>query len=130
MRLTSDQVSTILGTASRLSGEDAVVYLFGSRVDDRARGGDVDLLIEPPQGLTLLERARLKLELEDGLGLPVDVISQARDAEPTPLGGAQQRYLIRSPVVGWLGALAFSAAAWQLAARDEWIGSELCSKRT
>lgn len=39
-----------------------------------------------------------------------------------PLCGAQQRYLIRAPVVGWLGALAFSAAAWQLAARDEWIG--------
>jgi hypothetical protein len=39
-----------------------------------------------------------------------------------PLCGAQQRYLIRSPVVGWLGVLAFSAAAWQLAARDAWIG--------
>ena len=44
-----------------------------------------------------------------------------------PLGGgalcgAQQRYLIRSSRVGWLGALAFSAAAWQLAARDDWIG--------
>ena len=39
-----------------------------------------------------------------------------------PLCGAQQRYLIRSPVVGWLGALAFSAAAWQLKARDDWIG--------
>jgi hypothetical protein len=38
-----------------------------------------------------------------------------------PLCGAQQRYLIRSPVVGWLGAVAFSAAAWQLKARDEWI---------
>ncbi len=84
MRLTSDQVSTILGTALRLSGEDAVVYLFGSRLDDRARGSDVDLLIETPQGLTLLERARLKMELENGLGLPVDVLTQARDAEPTP----------------------------------------------
>jgi hypothetical protein len=39
-----------------------------------------------------------------------------------PLCGAQQRYLIRSPIVGWLGALAFSAAAWQVAARDDWIG--------
>jgi len=38
-----------------------------------------------------------------------------------PLCGAQQRYLIRSPI-GWLGGLAFSAAAWHLAARDEWIG--------
>ncbi|RKT45755.1 nucleotidyltransferase family protein [Thiocapsa rosea] len=61
-----------------------MVYLFGSRLDDRARGGDFDLLIETTQGLTLLERARLKLELEEGLGLPVDVISRARNAEPTP----------------------------------------------
>jgi hypothetical protein len=38
-----------------------------------------------------------------------------------PLCGAQQRYLIQSPI-GWLGALAFSAAAWHLAARDAWIG--------
>jgi hypothetical protein len=39
-----------------------------------------------------------------------------------PLCGAQQRYLIRGEAVGWLGGLAFSAAAWQLQARDEWIG--------
>jgi hypothetical protein len=52
MRLTSDQILSILGTALRLSGEDAVVYLFGSRLDDWARGGDVDLLIETTQGLT------------------------------------------------------------------------------
>jgi hypothetical protein len=39
-----------------------------------------------------------------------------------PLCGAQIRYLIRSPRYGWLGGLAFSAAAWRLAARDRWIG--------
>lgn len=39
-----------------------------------------------------------------------------------PLCGAQMRYLIRSPVYGWVGAAAFSAAAWRLAARDQWIG--------
>jgi len=39
-----------------------------------------------------------------------------------PLCGAQLRYLIRSRQQQWLGGLAFSAAAWQLAARDEWIG--------
>jgi hypothetical protein len=39
-----------------------------------------------------------------------------------PLCGAQQRYLIRGETAGWLGGLAFSAAAWQLRARDEWIG--------
>lgn len=39
-----------------------------------------------------------------------------------PLCGAQLRYLVRSPQRGWLGGLAFSAAAWRLRARDRWIG--------
>lgn len=39
-----------------------------------------------------------------------------------PLCGAQLRYLIRSETHGWLGGLAFSAAAWRVRARDEWIG--------
>lgn len=41
-----------------------------------------------------------------------------------PLCGSQMRYLIRSPKRGWLGGLAFSAAAWRVAARDAWIGWE------
>jgi len=41
-----------------------------------------------------------------------------------PLCGAQMRYLIYSPVYGYLGALAFSAAAWRLSVRDQWIGWE------
>ena len=39
-----------------------------------------------------------------------------------PLCGAQLRYLIRSERYGLLGGLSFSAAAWQLAARDRFIG--------
>ena len=39
-----------------------------------------------------------------------------------PLCGAQRRYLIHSEHAGWLGGLAFSAAAWHLAVRDQWIG--------
>lgn len=39
-----------------------------------------------------------------------------------PLCGAQIRYVIRSATQGWLGGLAFSAAAWQVDARDRWIG--------
>lgn len=39
-----------------------------------------------------------------------------------PLCGAQMRYLIKGEHHGWLGGLAFSAAAWRLKARDEWIG--------
>ena len=39
-----------------------------------------------------------------------------------PLCGAQLRYLIRSGKGQWLGGLAFSASAWRVKARDEWIG--------
>lgn len=38
-----------------------------------------------------------------------------------PLCGAQLRYLIRSGQ-GLVAALAFNAAAWQVTARDQWIG--------
>ena len=41
----------------------------------------------------------------------------------TPLVGAQLRYLIRYRD-GVLGCLGFGAAAWKVAARDEWIGWE------
>lgn len=39
-----------------------------------------------------------------------------------PLCGAQQRYLIHCVQYGYVGGLAFSAAAWHLRDRDEWIG--------
>lgn len=39
-----------------------------------------------------------------------------------PLCGAQLRYLIYSACFGWLGGLSFSASAWRLNKRDEFIG--------
>ena len=46
MRLTPAQHSAIRTTATEIFGEDAIIWLFGSRVDDDKRGGDIDLLIE------------------------------------------------------------------------------------
>ena len=84
MRLSLDQIQTITRTVSRLADGTAEVFLFGSRLDDQARGGDVDLFVESGAPLTLLERAQLKLELESVLNLPVDIVAQARNAAPTP----------------------------------------------
>lgn len=39
-----------------------------------------------------------------------------------PLCGAQLRYLIKSAKGQWLGGLSFSASAWCVKARDQWIG--------
>ena len=46
MRLTPTQIDTIQSTVQAVLGEGAVVSLFGSRLDDGRKGGDVDLLIE------------------------------------------------------------------------------------
>ncbi len=46
MRLTGDEVMAIKESAREVFGETAVVRLFGSRVDDSERGGDIDLHVE------------------------------------------------------------------------------------
>ena len=48
-----------------------------------------------------------------------------------PLCGAQIRYLVWNERFGWLGGLSFSAAAWRVRCRDEFIGwSEDARKHT
>ena len=49
MRLTPDQTHAIVVTTQALAGKDAQVRLFGSRLHDGLRGGDIDLLVECAQ---------------------------------------------------------------------------------
>jgi len=83
MRLTELQRTIIRQTVSRIAGPDALVILFGSRLDDSARGGDLDLLIESDELLTLMQRSRIKLALESSLVMPVDIVAIKRGAQPT-----------------------------------------------
>ena len=46
MRLEPEEVAAIKAAARHAFGADAVVRLFGSRVDDSLRGGDIDARIE------------------------------------------------------------------------------------
>jgi predicted nucleotidyltransferase len=84
MRLSTAQTRQITHTVRHLAGATAEVYLFGSRLDDNARGGDIDLLIESATPLGLLQRARIKMELEARLSLPVDIAEHVRDTPATP----------------------------------------------
>lgn len=54
------------------------VRLFGSaaRGSDRP-GSDLDVLVELEPGRTLLDHVALKQDLEDLLGVPVDVVNEA-----------------------------------------------------
>ena len=47
MRISADQRDRIVDAVRRHMGAGAHVWLFGSRVDDSSKGGDIDLYIEP-----------------------------------------------------------------------------------
>ena len=46
MRLSKQQVIDIKNAVVEIFGSEVAVSLFGSRIDDSARGGDIDLLLE------------------------------------------------------------------------------------
>ena len=74
MRLTETQIDTIRKATHQNFGEDALVWLFGSRLDDTKRGGDIDLYIEATHRDTLISELRCKIALEDNLDLSVDLV--------------------------------------------------------
>ena len=76
MRLTPDQTQAIRQRIHNHMGERARIWLFGSRVDDSRRGGDVDLYVEPETAPDLTARLRCRSELADALDLNVDLIVQ------------------------------------------------------
>jgi predicted nucleotidyltransferase len=73
MRLTPSQIAVIKSTTAAVLGPQSRVRLFGSRVHDRQKGGDVDLYVEVPQP-NLMQRIRCKIQLEERLDMPVDLI--------------------------------------------------------
>ncbi len=46
VRLSSDIIKVIKEKALQIFGNDVSVILFGSRVDEKERGGDIDLYIQ------------------------------------------------------------------------------------
>lgn len=84
MRLTPQQIDIIKQTVEQIGGPDARAVLFGSRLLDDRKGGDIDLLLQSDQPIGLLQRARLKNALEQILGLPIDIITYQTDLPPTP----------------------------------------------
>ncbi len=49
MRLSQDQQTAIRSAGVEMFGAKVGVWLFGSRMDDSLRGGDVDILLDIPE---------------------------------------------------------------------------------
>ena len=45
MRLSKKEIQVILRVAKEIYGEGVEIYLFGSRINDEKKGGDIDLLV-------------------------------------------------------------------------------------
>lgn len=73
MRLTQAQQEVIRTTCLEAFNADANVWLFGSRLDDTQRGGDIDLYVETGPH-RLMDELRCKIWLEEKLQIPVDLI--------------------------------------------------------
>jgi len=71
MRLTEFEVEAIKKVFSEVFKEGNL-YIFGSRVDDRKLGGDIDLFIDLPYEITteeLVERRReFRIKLQEAIG--------------------------------------------------------------
>lgn len=82
MRLSEIQRNHLQDTIHRHFGADAVTYVFGSRLDDDARGGDMDVFVETPISVDFHLRALALAQLEELLALPVDlIVKDAADRE-------------------------------------------------
>jgi predicted nucleotidyltransferase len=62
MRLTLKQREVIVSTLETIFGKNSKIYLFGSRVDNTKRGGDIDLLVITEESLSSEELIRRKLK--------------------------------------------------------------------
>jgi predicted nucleotidyltransferase len=75
MRITPAQAEQAVAIIRDYLGAEAAVWLFGSRVDDAKRGGDVDLYAETSlPGVLLDETVHAKIALKDLFGRSVDLV--------------------------------------------------------
>lgn len=88
MRLTDDQIQIIRRLAKQVAGSRSCVRVFGSRLDDAAHGGDIDLMLEVPEPVDnpALMAAQLSAQVSRALhGRKVDVLLSAPNLMRLPI---------------------------------------------
>ena len=90
MRLTAKETEIIINTVCEIFGECQII-LFGSRLDDSRKGGDIDLFVIPKEKCDLLsKKIKAVAKLERELYKPVDILVHRnfeREIEKEAFGG-------------------------------------------
>ena len=75
MRLSPKEKQEIKKTLKEIFG-DVKIYIFGSRLDNSEKGGDVDIFLQTSKPIQnkRVKRAKAKLLLEEKLLKPIDII--------------------------------------------------------
>nr|VFJ56870.1 MAG: Nucleotidyltransferase domain-containing protein [Candidatus Kentron sp. FM]VFJ58775.1 MAG: Nucleotidyltransferase domain-containing protein [Candidatus Kentron sp. FM]VFK17953.1 MAG: Nucleotidyltransferase domain-containing protein [Candidatus Kentron sp. FM] len=98
MRLSDPQIRTIHDAISGEFGPLAEVILFGSRVDDSAKGGDIDLMVTLSESTDRpsLRGAHLAALLERKMeGRHVDVVLVTPETPLGPIHAAARQHGVR-----------------------------------
>lgn len=87
MRISESEKKQLVGAVLKYFGENADVWLFGSRADDLKKGGDIDVYIETDEMEQLvMKRIQLKLKLRDLFGdQKIDVVVHQRNLPLQPI---------------------------------------------
>jgi predicted nucleotidyltransferase len=84
MRLSKEELLAIKGVLSKFD-PSGKVYLFGSRVDNLRKGGDIDLLFETDRTLSAKEELQAQYQLELACDVRIDLLVKQKDAPTEPI---------------------------------------------
>jgi predicted nucleotidyltransferase len=83
LRITNEEHQAISNTIHQ-SDAEAMIYLFGSRADDSAKGGDIDLLVLSKK-INLMDKLNILAQLHQRIGArQIDIAIYPDTTRPFP----------------------------------------------
>ena len=86
LRLSKNEIDAIKRKAIEIFGDDAKVYIFGSRADLSKKGGDIDVFIETSKDIEVADEIEFLVRLEkQGTERKVDLVIYAPNKRYRPI---------------------------------------------